>query len=49
VDSKMGTGLKDVSPDAYVISGRRRAHALRPPTPPYVRFRIRRFMSYVET
>ena len=30
-------------------SGRRRARALRPPTPPYVRFRIRRFMNYNET
>jgi branched-chain amino acid transport system substrate-binding protein len=30
-------------------SSRRRAHALRPLTPPYVRFRIRRFMVYVET
>jgi len=29
-------------------SSRRRAHALRPLTPPYVRFRIRRFMKYLE-
>ena len=26
-------------------SGRRRGHPRRPPTPPYVRFRIRRFMK----
>ena len=34
--------------DSHTESGRRRAYALRPPTPPYVRFRIRRFMVYVE-
>ena len=30
-------------------SGRRRARTLRPPTPPYIRFRIRRFMGYIGT
>ena len=30
-------------------SSRRRTHVLRPLTPPYVRFRIRRFMGYFET
>jgi len=31
------------------VSGRGRAHARRPPTPPYVRFRIRRFLSTGQT
>jgi hypothetical protein len=30
-------------------SGRRRGYPRRPPTPPYVRFRIRRFMRCIET
>jgi hypothetical protein len=29
-------------------SGRRRDYSRRPPTPPYVRFRIRRFTKCVE-
>ena len=37
-----------VFPNA-VGSGRRRVRTLRPPTPPYIRFRIRRFMSYIGT
>ena len=33
---------------AHAGHTRRRAYAPRPPTPPYVRFRIRRFMKHVE-
>ncbi len=31
--------------EQLVRSGRRRSHLRRPPTPPYVRFRIRRFIK----
>ncbi len=41
--------LTDSHTKSHTESSRRRAHALRPLTPPYVRFRIRRFMVYVET
>ena len=34
---------KDARPWARSISGRREPRGSRPPTPPYVRFRIRRF------
>jgi hypothetical protein len=47
-----GFAVPKILVDANILisrgSSRRRAYALRPLTPPYVRSRIRRFMSFIQ-